>query len=169
MNNPIDYIKNWRESFGLPVRTETQIPSKEEMKLALSLIAEELEELDDAIMGDLGAGTWHTEAIKLNEVADAIGDLYFVVSQMAFIFGFKPEELIKTVYESNMSKLDDNEEAAFDTIDRYAEKNINVYSEELPNGKYIIKRVSDNKVQKGNNFFEPKWTYDKTRNTEETK
>ena len=39
----------------------------------------------------------------------------------------------------------------------YKLKDVPTYYEELPDGKFIIKRTSDGKVLKGCNFKEPDW------------
>lgn len=162
--NIINLIEDWRATFGLPVRTEIKIPSQEEMFLACELVQEEAKELEDALIEVREDKTTHVKDVKnisINEVADAIGDLYFAVTQVANIFGLDPEELVQKVYDSNMSKLLDNEIDADKSIKAYKEKGIDTYYIKLSTGKYIIKRLGTNKVLKGINFFEPKWNYNK--------
>jgi NTP pyrophosphatase (non-canonical NTP hydrolase) len=173
MINPFNLITNWRTHFGLPVRTTPQIPSKEEIKLAIDLIDEEYGELRNAI--ESGYPEHHKDQtpeniikdnISINEVADAIGDLYYVVTQMANIFGLNPDELISKVYESNMSKLCKSQIEADRSIQAYKDKDIEAYYVKLSENLYIIKRLSDNKVLKSINFFEPKWEYDAKQSME---
>jgi predicted HAD superfamily Cof-like phosphohydrolase len=95
---------------------------------------------------------------NLVQIADAIGDLYFVVTQAAMIHGLDPEMLIDRVYTSNMSKLCLTEQEAVDSVKAYTDKEISTYYTQLPDGKFIIKRTVDNKVLKGINFFEPDWS-----------
>jgi predicted HAD superfamily Cof-like phosphohydrolase len=144
-------IKNWRHTFGLPNRETPQVASEEEAKLAISLIDEELDELALATLDD-------NYNPKLDQIADAIGDLYFVVTQAAMIHGLDPEMLIDRVYKSNMSKLCHTEQEAVDSVKAYTDKEISTYYTQLPDGKFIIKRTVDNKVLKGINFFEPDWS-----------
>jgi NTP pyrophosphatase (non-canonical NTP hydrolase) len=148
----IQKIKHWRETFGLPNRETPQIASEEEQSLAVKLIQEEALELIEAIWPDNNSGS------KLDQIADAIGDLYFVVTQAAMIHGLDPEMLIDRVYTSNMSKLCDNVTEAEASVFEYTTKGIETYYTQLPDGKFIIKRTIDNKVLKGINFFEPDWS-----------
>lgn len=147
----IEKIKHWRQTFGLPNRETPQIPDEEDQHLAVKLIQEEALELIDAIWPDDMSGS------KLDQIADAIGDLYFVVTQAAMIHGLDPEMLIDRVYTSNMSKLCLTEQEAVNSVKAYTDKEISTYYTQLPDGKFIIKRTVDNKVLKGINFFEPDW------------
>jgi predicted HAD superfamily Cof-like phosphohydrolase len=151
----IEKIKNWRSCFGLPNRDTPQVVTLEESNLAFNLIVEETSELKHALHPE---SNWFFYKPNLAEIADAIGDLYFVVTQAAMIHGLDPEMLIDRVYKSNMSKLCHTEDEAQDSIDAYREKGIDTYYNYLSDGKYIIKRTSDDKVLKGINFFEPDWT-----------
>lgn len=148
----IQKIKLWREIFDLPNRYTPQVASKEEATLALRLIEEETKELE---MSLFSVGQYDPE---LDQIADAIGDLYFVVTQAAMIHGLDPEMLIDRVYRSNMSKLCHTEQEAVDSVKAYTDKEISTYYTQLPDGKFIIKRTVDNKVLKSINFFEPDWS-----------
>ena len=153
----INKIKNWRSCFGLPNRNTPQVTTEEEAELAWRLIQEETNELLD----ELYTASNNTDQIykpNLAGIADAIGDLYFVVTQAAMIHGLDPEMLIDRVYTSNMSKLCLTEEEAVRSVKAYTDKEISTYYTQLPDGKFIIKRTVDNKVLKGINFFEPDWT-----------
>ncbi len=154
----IDKIKHWRETFGLPNREIPQTTTFEEAELALKLINEESRELLEALYETKESIGFHPYEPKLDQIADAIGDLYFVVTQAAMIHGLDPEMLIDRVYTSNMSKLADSEKGAQEAVDMYSQLNIETYYEQLPEGTYIIKRKSDNKILKGLNFKEPDWS-----------
>lgn len=144
----IEQIKHWREVFGLPNRTVPQLPIREELELAVNLIYEEAGELDTAVNDK-----------SLNDIADAVGDLYFVVTQMAMVCGLNPEELVQKVYDSNMSKLCLTEDEAIQTVTYYLQKGIKTYIEQKDN-YFIIKRSEDGKVLKSINFKEPEWSYE---------
>ena len=150
-----DLIKTWRTIFSLPVRNELTVPNKAELNLAINLIEEEFNELKEALT-DLENG-------KFNSTADALGDLYFVITQMACICGLNPKELVEKVYKSNMSKLCFNEIDADKTIEHYKSKGINAFHTKIGNSKYIIKNLDTNKVLKGINFTEPEWEYDSNK------
>jgi NTP pyrophosphatase (non-canonical NTP hydrolase) len=151
--NAFDKIKHWRETFGLPNRTEPTLASERESELAYKLIDEELRELKAAL--------WNRDRKfepQLDQVADAVADLFFVVYQAAAIHGLDVEEIVDRVYQSNMSKLCDNIEQAHKSVLAYSESDLSTYYEKMPDGKYIIKRTVDNKVLKGVNFKEPDWS-----------
>jgi predicted HAD superfamily Cof-like phosphohydrolase len=152
----IQKIKHWRETFGLPNRDTPQIASQKEATLALTLIEEETKELEMSLFSKINNENEYDPELDL--IADAIGDLYFVVTQAAMIHGLDPEMLIDRVYTSNMSKLCLTEQEAVDSVKAYTDKEISTYYTQLPDGKFIIKRTIDNKVLKGINFFEPDWS-----------
>ena len=152
----INKIKHWRETFGLPNRETPQIASQKEATLALTLIEEETKELEMSLFSKINNENEYDPELDL--IADAIGDLYFVVTQAAMIHGLDPEMLIDRVYKSNMSKLCHTEQEAVDSVKAYTDKEISTYYTQLPDGKFIIKRTVDNKVLKGINFFEPDWS-----------
>ena len=89
-------VKEFRQAADQPIRTEPtlDIPHEEKV-LAISLIAEELKELADAIDED-----------NLIEVADAFGDLQVVVEQLGPTFGIDGNRVFAEVHRSNMSKVD---------------------------------------------------------------
>jgi predicted HAD superfamily Cof-like phosphohydrolase len=96
----IDYVKEFHDAFGLPVRNTPagQLPEKEFM-LRFNLMKEENEEyLDAAKNGDIV------------EIADALGDMLYILCGTINAHGL--QELIAPVFEeiqrSNMSKLDEN-------------------------------------------------------------
>jgi NTP pyrophosphatase (non-canonical NTP hydrolase) len=154
----IQKIKHWRQTFGLPNRETPQVCEEKEATLGLKLIQEETDELNDALYTFSSIEQAHIYEPNLAEIADAIGDLYFVVTQAAMIHGLDPEMLIDRVYTSNMSKLCLTEQEAVDSVKAYTDKCIETYYTQLPDGKFIIKRSVDNKVLKGINFFEPDWS-----------
>lgn len=139
-NDIIRRIEEWRTTFNLPVRREITIPAEEEITLSLSLIQEELNELIEA-----------SNNKDVVEVADAIGDLFVVVTQAANIWGIPIRQVVKEVCESNMSKVCLTEEEANNRKDCYYRNTA------LPNGEevFILFRNSDHKVQKSSTFKEP--------------
>lgn len=164
----VELIQDWRNKFGLPIRTEISIPDKQETHLALELIEEEARELEEAVINIISiaeiakatSNEWIKDNISVNEVADALADILFVTVGMANVFGLNVEEIVKKVYDSNMSKLCKTLEEAEETIELYKQREIEAYYEQLATSEYVIKRTSDNKVLKGCNFHKPLWEYD---------
>lgn len=98
LEQTIDYVREFHDAFGLPVRhTPTaEIPEKE-MKLRFHLLKEENEEyLEAAEKGDLV------------EIADALGDLLYILCGTINAHGLqhKIAEVFEEIQRSNMSKLD---------------------------------------------------------------
>jgi len=113
----IESVKEFHETYGLPVLdTPTLVPDRH--KLRLALIVEEAEELAEAM-----------DENDLVGIADALGDLAYVVIGAALEFGIPLEEVVDEIHLSNMSKLG-------------------------AGGKPIY-RESDGKVLKGPNYSPP--------------
>ena len=78
------------------------------VKYRLSLINEEVKELDDAI---------HNKDFK--ETIDALTDILYVVYGAYSAFGINADNAFDIVHQSNMSKLCKTEEDAIETVKRY--------------------------------------------------
>lgn len=95
MNNEQKMVREFHETFGHPVqdRPVPQISLKDK-ELRYTLISEELFELDEAMNND-----------DLVEVADAIGDLLYVVYGTAVVYGLDMEPIVAEIHRSNMTKV----------------------------------------------------------------
>lgn len=82
------------ETFGQDVKTSPEFPDAETCNLRLELIAEELNEMYDAM-----------EAKDIVGVADAITDILYVTYGAAHAFGIDADACFAEVQRSNMSKL----------------------------------------------------------------
>ena len=141
--DPLNQVGEFHKTFQHPILTTPQIPSEDRCKLRVSLIAEELDELKEAI-----------EANDLVEVADALCDIQYVLSGAVLEFGLgeKFKALFEEVQRSNMSKACDTEEEAKQTAAYYkAEKDTDAYYEER-DGKWLVYRKGDNKTLKSINY-----------------
>jgi predicted HAD superfamily Cof-like phosphohydrolase len=101
----IDYVREFHESFQLPVRNEmTAELSEKEMLLRFNLMKEENEEyLEAAQRGDIV------------EIADALGDMLYILCGTINAHGLqlKIAEVFEEIQRSNMSKLDENGKPIF--------------------------------------------------------
>ena len=88
-------VKTFMETFGQMVRTKPQFPDKKTMQLRLSLIKEELNELEQAM-----------KEKDLKEVADALTDILYVTYGAGCAYGIDLDKCFKEVQRANMSKLD---------------------------------------------------------------
>jgi predicted HAD superfamily Cof-like phosphohydrolase len=87
-------VKTFMETFGQMVRTKPQFPDKKTMQLRLSLIKEELNELEQAM-----------RTRNLKEIADALTDILYVTYGAGYAYGIDLDKCFKEVQRANMSKL----------------------------------------------------------------
>jgi predicted HAD superfamily Cof-like phosphohydrolase len=135
----LNQVAAFHKTFKAPVLDTPQIPSPERCKLRVSLIAEELKELQEAI-----------ENNDLVEVADALCDIQYVLSGAVLEFGLgeKFVELFDEVQRSNMSKACSTYEEAEATVKHYFDKD-GTMAEIVQDGeKFLVYRIADNKVLK---------------------
>ena len=92
-----DHVKKFMQTFGQEVKNKAEFPEDKIVKLRYNLIAEELNELKDAI-----------ETKNLNEVADALTDILYVTYGAGHAFGIDLDKCFDEVQRSNMSKLGDD-------------------------------------------------------------
>ena len=112
-----ELVEDFMEAMGQEVNAVPTFPEEEIQRLRLDLIEEELDELHYAI-----------DNKDMVEIADALGDLLYVVYGAGHAFGIDLDECFKEIHASNMSKLG-------------------------PDGKPI--KREDGKVLKPDSFFPP--------------
>ncbi len=110
-------MREFRIAFNLPAGERPELLTDDRAELNDDLIAEEFDELQSA---------W--AAGDLVEVADALGDLAYVVYGAAIEYGIDLDRVIREIHRSNMTKLGED-------------------------GKPIYR--SDGKVMKGPNYSPP--------------
>ena len=112
-----ELVEDFMEAMGQDVNAVPTFPEDDIQRLRLDLIEEELDELHYAI-----------DNKDMVEIADALGDLLYVVYGAGHAFGIDLDECFKEIHASNMSKLG-------------------------PDGKPI--KREDGKVLKPDTFFPP--------------
>ena len=112
-----ELVEDFMEAMGQEVNDVPTFPEEDIQRLRLDLIEEELDELHYAI-----------DNKDMVEIADALGDLLYVVYGAGHAFGIDLDECFKEIHASNMSKLG-------------------------PDGKPI--KREDGKVLKPDTFFPP--------------
>ena len=112
-----ELVEDFMEAMGQEVNAIPTFPEEDIQRLRLDLIEEELDELHYAI-----------DNKDMVEIADALGDLLYVVYGAGHAFGIDLDECFKEIHASNMSKLG-------------------------PDGKPI--KREDGKVLKPDTFFPP--------------
>jgi predicted HAD superfamily Cof-like phosphohydrolase len=141
--NSLNQVAEFHTTFKHPIIEKAAIPSKERCELRVSLLAEELKELQEAVNDN-----------NLVEVADALCDLQYVLAGAILEFGLgeKFKELFDEVHRSNMSKACKTIEEANLTIEHYKNTaNTESYYKEI-DGLFLVYRVSDNKTLKSVNY-----------------
>lgn len=135
-------VAEFHKTFQHPILETPQIPSEARCKLRVSLIAEELKELEEAIA-----------AKDLVEVADALCDIQYVLSGAILEFGMKDKfnTLFEEVQRSNMSKACKTEAEAIATQEHYRAKGVESYYKEI-DGKFLVYRQGDDKTLKSVNY-----------------
>lgn len=135
----LNSVAKFHQTFDLPVLKDPTIPPEKRCELRVSLLQEELNELQDAIDNN-----------DLVEVADALADLQYVLSGAILEFGLADrfKEIFDEVQRSNMSKTCKSVAEAEDT-QRYYREIKNMDSEIVEKGEeYLVYRVKDKKVLK---------------------
>jgi predicted HAD superfamily Cof-like phosphohydrolase len=135
----LNMVAEFHKTFKHPILTKPEIPDENRCKLRVALLAEELKELEVAILEK-----------DIVEIADALCDIQYVLSGAILEFGLgeKFKSLFEEVQRSNMSKACSSEEEAIATVGHYKQKDGTecYYREET--GKWLIYRKSDNKTMK---------------------
>lgn len=132
-------VAAFHHTFRHPIPEQPSIPSEERCKLRVALIAEELKELEVAILEK-----------DIVEIADALCDIQYVLSGAILEFGLgeKFNALFEEVQRSNMSKACKTEEEAAATVEHYRKKD-GTECYYLQSGElWLVYRKSDNKTIK---------------------
>ncbi|MEM7679969.1 MAG: nucleoside triphosphate pyrophosphohydrolase family protein [Pseudomonadota bacterium] len=92
----LEQVQEFHETYGLPVKDAPDLSDAQTNELRINLLAEELEELQDAIKDN-----------DIVEVLDALIDLQYVLDGAFLSFGLHDvkDVAFAEVHASNMSKL----------------------------------------------------------------
>ncbi|QJC21819.1 nucleoside triphosphate pyrophosphohydrolase family protein [Arcanobacterium buesumense] len=114
-NRPEDLVRQFHETYNLPIVNDAPNANRERIHMRLALIAEEFSELVGAVYGaqsrSMIEDAWQS-AQKADdgnrdtiEVADALGDLIYVIYGMALELGIPLSKVLAEIQASNLSKL----------------------------------------------------------------
>lgn len=139
----LNQVAEFHKTFKHPILSAPAIPDENRCKLRVALIAEELKEMEVAILEK-----------DLVGIADALCDIQYVLSGAVLEFGLgdKFKALFDEVQRSNMSKACKTEDEAKKTVQFYKDKDGTecYYKEE--DGKWLVYRKADNKTIKSINY-----------------
>jgi len=94
MNKVLEQVKEFHKTFNYPINIKPTLEDKFQQDLRVRLIQEELDELKEAII--------KKDIVK---VADALGDLLYVVYGAAITFGIDIGIVFDEIHRSNMTKV----------------------------------------------------------------
>jgi predicted HAD superfamily Cof-like phosphohydrolase len=139
----LELVAEFHKTFKHPIPSTPAIPAENRCKLRVALIAEELKELEVAILEK-----------DIVEVADALCDIQYVLSGAILEFGLgeKFKALFEEVQRSNMSKACKSEDEAIATVEHYRQKDGTECYYLKEGDLWLIYRRSDNKTLKSVNY-----------------
>lgn len=140
---PLNDVAEFHRTFKHPILENPQIPEQKRCALRISLLKEELNELEEAINNN-----------DLVEVADALSDIQYVLSGAILEFGMgnKFKSLFEEVQRSNMSKSCSTEQEARETVEFYRDHHQTECHYEESDGHYLVYRSEDHKTIKSINY-----------------
>ena len=140
---PLNQVAEFHRTFKHPILNTPAIPTAKRCDLRVSLLLEEMKELQEAI-----------NKHDLVEVADALCDIQYVLAGAILEFGLgeKFKELFDEVHRSNMSKACKSLEEANQTIEHYKtnEQSDAYWKEE--ESLFLVFRENDHKTLKSINY-----------------
>jgi len=140
---PLNQVAEFHRTFKHPILNTPGIPTAKRCDLRVSLLLEEMKELQEAINNN-----------DLVEVADALCDIQYVLAGAILEFGLgeKFKELFDEVHRSNMSKACKSLEEANQTIEHYKtnEQSDAYWKEE--ESLFLVFRENDHKTLKSINY-----------------
>lgn len=139
----LNLVAEFHKTFKHPILPEPAIPEENRCKLRVALLAEELKEMEVAILEK-----------DLVGIADALCDIQYVLSGAILEFGLgdKFKSLFDEVQRSNMSKACNSEEEANQTVQFYKEKDGTECYYMKEGNKWLVYRKADNKTIKSINY-----------------
>ena len=139
----LNQVAEFHKTFKHPIQHTPAIPSKQRCDLRVSLLLEEMKELQEAIRDN-----------NLIEVADALCDIQYVLAGAILEFGLgdKFKQLFDEVHRSNMSKACKSVEEANQTIEHYKIKEQSDAYWKEEESLFLVFREADNKTLKSVNY-----------------
>lgn len=135
----LQLVAEFHRTFKHPILPAPAIPDESRCKLRVALLAEEVKELEVAILEK-----------DLVGIADALADIQYVLSGAILEFGLgdKFQALFEEVQRSNMSKACTSEAEAIETVAHYAKKDGTACYYKQEGNKWLVYRQADNKTIK---------------------
>ena len=140
---PLNQVAEFHRTFKHPILNTPGIPTKKRCDLRVSLLLEEMKELQEAINEN-----------DLVEVADALCDIQYVLAGAILEFGLgeKFKQLFDEVHRSNMSKACKSLAEANQTIEHYKLKEQSDAYWKEEESLFLVFRENDHKTLKSINY-----------------
>jgi len=90
----MDMVREFHETFGLPISDEPRLPLWEHAEFRRRLLDEEFFEYEAASYG-----------FSLEKIANALADMVYDIYGTALVYGIPLDDVIAEVHRSNMTKL----------------------------------------------------------------
>lgn len=110
-----EQVKEFHQTFDIKIEDKPTIPDADTAVLRLKLIQEEFEELEEALGFGYDPSTasypmickenFVCSRIDMTQIADALGDLLYVIYGAAVSFGIDLEPVTDEIHRSNMTKV----------------------------------------------------------------
>lgn len=135
-------VAEFHKTFKHPILEQPSIPDEGRCALRVSLIAEELKELEEGIRNK-----------DIVEIADALADIQYVLSGAILEFGLANtfKDLFDEVQRSNMSKACKSIAEAEATIAHYKTRGVDSFYEQ-EGDLFLVYRKGDRKTLKSVNY-----------------
>lgn len=141
--SPLNQVAQFHRTFKHPIVETPAIPAKSRCDLRVSLLMEEVKELQQAVADN-----------NLVEIADALCDIQYVLAGAILEFGLadKFKDLFNEVHRSNMSKVCKTLEEAEQTMAHYHAKDETESHYKEEDDLFLVYRTADNKTLKSINY-----------------
>jgi len=144
-----DMIVEFNQLSGQEVNWPATWPSKDTLQLKLSLIKEELKELEEEL----------DKCDNLYNTGKELADVLFTVHGLATSLGINSQACLLEVSESNLSKYTLDKDLATQSVKLLNQENEKGYCSLGQTGHYyFVRRNSDGKVLKPISYFSPDMT-----------
>jgi predicted HAD superfamily Cof-like phosphohydrolase len=94
MKKLLDQVREFHESFGVPVLPAPRFPAEDRRMLRHVLLRDEFEEY---VLAE--------NESNFAEVADALGDMAYIIAGTALEYGIPLDRVLDAIHKANMAKL----------------------------------------------------------------
>jgi predicted HAD superfamily Cof-like phosphohydrolase len=93
--------------------------------------------------------------VDMVEYADSLGDLKYITDGAAHCYNIDLNKVVEEVHVKNLTRFPANETELQATLEKAKREGLDVYHENAEGGRFVVKRVDNNKVYKNAMFLLP--------------